>query len=214
MPQNRSLVRSLSWVASLIWIVPGNSLMAEPPRQLVAPRTLPPTTRLALRLHGGDYEVRSASDGRLHVSETRDAARSSEARTSVDLREDGGTAHLEIDPPTGRNGAHIVIEMPPCAGLDLEMTAGELVFATVPCERTKVSLHAGEVRASLGDGERYRTVKASVSIGEVDAPGLAPAEADVNKGGFFQAFAREGRGSRSFLVHVGTGQITLEGTRQ
>ena len=127
---------------------------------------------------------------------------------------DGGTARLEIDPPGHSNGPHIVIDLPPCAALDLRMTAGELVFDTVVCDSTEVELHAGEIRAALGDPSRYRRVKASVAIGEVDTPGLGSSGAEVEKGGFFRAIDQAGSGNRVFTAHVTSGQITLQGGRQ
>ncbi len=186
---------------------------AQSPKSLLETDPLAPSSRLVLRLHAGGYQIRSSTDGRMHVSETRDGTPTGR-NTEIRFHQTSTGSHLEIDPPTGHNGSQITITLPPCASLDLRLTAGELVFDTVPCETTEASLHTGEVRATLGDPERYRTVSASVLIGEVDAPGLGRTKDDEQHGGFFRSFNRNGAGARTFTAHVGTGQITLERPRQ
>ena len=143
------------------------------------------------------------------MAETR-ASGSGEGRsTNVQFQQAGAEARLEIDPPNGHNGPQITISLPSCASLDLKLTAGELVFDAVPCDTTDASLHTGELRATLADVESYRSIRASVGIGQVDAPGLGKSKEDEEHGGFFRSFARDGSGTRTFSAHVGTGQITV-----
>lgn len=202
-----SKVSGCASVALLSWALP---LAAQSEQSLLQSDPIQPAARFVVRLHGGDYEIRSSKDDRLHVTASGDLGQ----HTDVTWRPKPGESRLEIDPPTGHNGPHIILALPACAALDLRLTAGELVLNAVPCEKTEISINAGEVRAELGDADRYRSVHASVSIGEVDAPGLGTSGADVSKGGFFPSFARSGAGPRSFAAHVGTGQITLRGSRQ
>ena len=210
----RALRGSLLVGVAMLAVALTPALFAQTRVPLVADTPAEPATRFVVRLHGGDYEVRASGDGLMHVWETSektgDVARLAQ-KTKVRLRRKSGEMHLEIDPPTGKDGPHVVIELPACAALDLTLTAGELVMHAVPCEATEVTLHAGELRATLGDGERYARVKASVSIGEVDASGLGPKGTDVQSGGFFRSFTRDGAGTRTFAAHVSTGQITLDG---
>ncbi len=189
------------------------ALRAQTSVTLLPERALPSSARVALTLHAGDYEIRSSAGAMLRVLETRDDA--AEARkTELRFTMQGGEAQLEIDPPSHGHGPHVVIELPACSALDVRMTAGELVFDAVPCAKTAVGLHAGELRASIGDPAQYRKLQASVSIGEVEMPGFGPNGGDLEKGGFFRSWSRSGSGERSFEAHVSTGQITLNGARQ
>lgn len=187
---------------------------AQTPKSLLQTDPLAPSSHLVLRLHAGGYQICSSSDGRIHVSETRDGNPATNRSTDVRFRNTRDGARLEIDPPTGKNGPQITVELPPCAGLDLKLTAGELVFDTVPCEATEANLHTGELVATLGNPETYRAIKASVSIGELDAPGLGKSKDDDQHGGFFRSFSRDGSGTRTFNAHIGTGQITLSQPQQ
>ena len=211
----RQNTRVVSQALLLVGLLAGGRYgAAQTNRSLLEGDPLEPAARITLRLHAGSYHLRTSSDDRLHVSETRETADASSRRTDVQIRVRGARARLEIDPPTGKHGPQITIAVPRCAELDLTLTAGELILDGISCEATRVSLHAGEVQANLGDAHRYRTVKASVSIGEVDTPGLGPAGENVQRGGFFRSFERDGPGTQTFEAHVGSGQITLEGARQ
>lgn len=184
--------------------------VAQASRSLLETNPIAPSSRLVLRLHAGGYTIRSSTDDRIHVSETRDGNPAANRSTDIRFRQTSKGARLEIDPPTGHNGPQITVALPGCAALDLKLTAGELVFETVPCDETDADLHTGELRAALGDPAAYRSIKASVSIGEVDAPGLGKNKEDEQHGGFFRSFERGGSGTHTFIAHVGTGQITLD----
>ena len=200
-------------LAVVLLLAGGLPAAAQAPHSLLETDPLAPAARLVLRLHGGGYTIRTSNDDRIHVSETRDGNPAANRSTDVRFRQTKDGARLEIDPPTGKNGPQITVTLPHCAALDLQLTAGELVFDTVPCERTEASLHAGELVATLGDPEGYRSIRASVSIGEIDAPGLGKSKDDEEHGGFFRSFHRDGAGPRTFAAHVGTGQITFNRPR-
>lgn len=190
-------------------------LAAQESRQLLETPALTPAAHVRLRLHAGEYHVEASKDGRMHVTETRDAAGSAKRATDVTFHETKQGATVEIEPPLNNHGeTRITIALPPCAALDLNLTAGELVFDRVPCEATEVSIHTGELRAALGDGDAYRSVRGSVTIGEVDARALGATQGDESHGGFFRSVERNGKGTRSFAAHIGSGQITLEGKQE
>ena len=133
--------------------------------------------------------------------------------TSISFPKTSAGGRLEIE-PVSNNSPHITISLPACAALELRLTAGELVLDAAPCQSTTVSMHAGELRARMSDPDIFRSLRASVAIGQIDAPGLGPGERDTDAGGFFRSFKRSGSGSRTFAAHVGTGQITLDGRKQ
>ncbi len=190
------------------------SAASEAEHALLDADKLPSDARFTLVLHAGDYQIRSSTDGHLHVLETRNDSNRNEPATSVRYHVTSGGAHLEIESPTHKNSPHLIVALPACASLNLRLSAGELVFDSIPCEATTVDLHAGELRARIEDPESFHTVTASVSIGEIDAHGLGRTDTDENHGGFFRSFDRGGAGPRRFAAHVGTGQITLDGRKQ
>ncbi len=197
--------------ASLLLASSALPCFCQASRSLLDTDPLAPSARFVLRLHAGGYTLRSSGDGRIHVSEVRSGDTAAARSTEVRFRQTRDGARLEIEPPTGQHGGpRIVVALPGCASLDLRLTAGELVFENLSCEETSADVHTGEVRAMLGDPAAYRSIKASVAIGEVDAPGLGKNKDDEQHGGFFRSFERPGSGTRTFAGHVGTGQITLE----
>lgn len=212
--RSQPCLRSASSIATLVLLfASAPTLPAQMDRSLLDTPQLPPDARLTLDLHAGDYQIASSTDGHIHISETRDEKNRTARATDVRFHRTSTGARLEID-PADHNSPHITINLPTCAALDLKLTAGELVFDTSPCTATTVSMHAGELRARMPDPNDFRTVRASVSIGEIDARGLGPAENDAESGGFFRTFKRTGNGSRTFAAHIGTGQITLDGRKQ
>ncbi len=188
-------------------------LSAQLERPLLDTPPLSPEARLLLDLHGGDYQISTSDDSKIHVVESRTEKNQSVRATSISFQKTSAGARLEIE-PVSNNSPHITINLPACAALELRLTAGELVLDAAPCQSTTVSMHAGDLRARMSDPDIFRSLRASVSIGQIDAPGLGPGERDSDAGGFFRSFKRSGSGSRTFAAHVGTGQITLDGRKQ
>lgn len=188
-------------------------LSAQIERSLLDTDRLRADARLTLHLHGGDYQIAASPDTQIHVLETRTEKNQNQRATEIHFQQTPAGGKLEIDPP-GNNSPHITISLPACAALDLRLTAGELVFDTAPCQSTSVAMHAGELRARMADPDTFRSLRASVSIGEIDAPGLGTGEEDTSEGGFFRTFHRSGTGTRTFTAHVGAGEIRLDGRKQ
>lgn len=69
-----------------------------------------------------------------------------------------------------------------------------------------IDLYAGQITIATGDVSDYRSVHASVDIGQVNASAWG-----VDKGGFFRSFTRTTAGGEYRLyAHVLTGQIDLQ----
>jgi hypothetical protein len=85
------------------------------------------------------------------------------------------------------------------------MGAGEVTVEDVSGDKD-VDLYAGQIRI-LSTGERiYRSVDASVDIGDVKATAFG-----VDRGGFFRSFTRKLQtGEYRLRAHVMTGEIDLE----
>jgi hypothetical protein len=83
------------------------------------------------------------------------------------------------------------------------MAAGEVKLDEVAGDKD-VYLYAGQITISDHDWN-YRSVNASVTIGEVRAPMY-----DADKGGFFRSVSKKSRdGEYNLHAHVGTGEIDL-----
>lgn len=102
----------------------------------------------------------------------------------------------------------IRIEVPRKTNLAIRMAAGEVKLDEVAGDKD-VYLYAGQITISDRDWN-YRSVNASVTIGEVRAPMY-----DADKGGFFRSVSKRSHdGEYQLHAHVGTGEIDLFGEKQ
>jgi len=119
----------------------------------------------------------------------------------------GGKLKIEGEHLRRNNGAQIRIEVPKKTGLMVRMFAGEVKTEQVSGDKD-ISVGAGQITISNHNWD-YRTVDASVSIGQVNAPMY-----NANKGGFFRGVNKSTQdGEYRLHAHVTTGQIDLQGKR-
>jgi hypothetical protein len=86
------------------------------------------------------------------------------------------------------------------------MFAGEVRVEEVKGDKD-IEVGAGQITISSIHDEDYRSVNASVSIGEVQARAFG-----TDKGGFFRSFTRKNlKGDYRLHAHVTTGEIDLLG---
>jgi hypothetical protein len=109
----------------------------------------------------------------------------------------------------GNNNLEVTIEVPRRTNLGVRMFAGEVKVEEVKGDKD-IEIGAGQVTISpIHDGD-YRSVNASVSIGEVQARAFG-----VDKGGFFRSFSRtNSSGDYRLQAHVTTGEIDLLGNAE
>jgi hypothetical protein len=135
------------------------------------------------------------------LDDSDDSARAHEVH--IRFAKDGGTGHLSI---TGgpSNNVHITIEIPHQTHLSVRMPAGAIHVKDVTGDKD-LDVHAGELTVTGVNPQEYRTVEASVEIGEVKA-----SEYDVDKGGFFRSFKKfSADGLYRLDAHIITGSIKL-----
>ncbi len=109
----------------------------------------------------------------------------------------GGTDH--------HGNLQIRIEVPRKTNLKVNMDAGQVKIEQIAGDKD-VDLYAGQIVITSPDASNYRSVDASVTIGEVKASAWG-----VEKGGFFRSFTRATvDGEYHLRAHVLTGQIDLE----
>jgi hypothetical protein len=113
----------------------------------------------------------------------------------------GGTTH--------HGGVQVRIEVPHRTSVQVKMGAGQVTMQNLEGNKD-ISLYAGQVTISSPQGWNYKTVDASVDIGEVNAQAF-----DADKGGFFRHFTRQNaNGEYRLYAHVMTGEIDLVGAGQ
>jgi hypothetical protein len=130
-----------------------------------------------------------------------DSDRASEVH--IRFSKDEGVSRLAI---TGgpSNNVHITIEIPHQTHLKVRVPAGAIHIKDVAGDKD-IDVHAGEVTISGVSAQEYRSVDASVDIGEVRA-----SEFSVDKGGFFRSFTRSSaEGLYRLDAHIITGSIRL-----
>jgi hypothetical protein len=97
------------------------------------------------------------------------------------------------------------IEVPKKLNLRVRMGAGQVTVSEVAGDKD-IDLYAGQITIRTPEKGSYKSVDASVDIGEVNAAAYG-----VEKGGFFRSFSRTmGNGEYRLRAHVMTGQIDLE----
>lgn len=111
----------------------------------------------------------------------------------------GGTMH--------HGGDQIRIEVPRRTGLRVRMGAGQVDVQEVAGDKD-IELYAGQITITSHAWD-YRSVSASVDIGEVDAPVYG-----ADKGGFFRSVSKRfPDGEYRLHAHIMTGEIDLRGNR-
>jgi len=119
----------------------------------------------------------------------------------------GGKLAIEGKHMRHGNGVQIRIEIPKKTSLAVRMFAGEVKVEQVSGDKD-IQIGAGQITISNHNWD-YRSVDASVSIGQVNAPMY-----NANKGGFFRSVSESSRsGDFRLRAHVTTGQIDLHGKR-
>jgi hypothetical protein len=125
----------------------------------------------------------------------------------VELRFSGtpGYGRLNITSPVKNQNLHIRIEVPKKTNLRFHMGAGEVTVEQITGDKD-LDVYAGQISIHSPSDDAYRSVDASVDIGDVNARAYG-----VDKGGFFRSFSRTTKdGEYRLRAHVLTGEIDLE----
>lgn len=119
----------------------------------------------------------------------------------------GGKLAIEGEHLRHGNGVQIRIEIPKKTSLTVRMFAGEVKAEQISGDKD-IQIGAGQITIS-NHNWNYRSVDASVSIGQVNAPMY-----NKNKGGFFRSVSETSTDGEFHLrAHVTTGEVDLQGKR-
>ncbi len=118
----------------------------------------------------------------------------------------GGKLTIEGSHVRHGDGIQIRIEVPWKTNLSIHVPAGEVKVEEIKGDKD-IDIYAGQITITSFHEWNYRSVNASVTIGEVRAPMY-----NADKGGFFRSITKTtSDGQYRLRAHVMTGQIDLEG---
>jgi hypothetical protein len=157
------------------------------------------TIRMSLNV--GTMEVVGVDEQRITVS-WHSSRRADERDVEVKLTRSGANdATLVVDGPGNR--VRYRIEVPRQSNTTIRMQAGELDIHGLLGD-IDANLLAGELDLRVAEPSRYRTVRASVTFGELTAKPW-----DFDTGGMWRSFATNGNGEYELRARVLAGQLTL-----
>jgi hypothetical protein len=172
---------------------------------------LPSRSVLMIDSTPAGLEIVGTDQDELHVSCT--AGDSQDARNiALHFSPSSSGSKLSIQGAHAHHGDHnlqIRIEVPRRTNLSVRMFAGQVTVDEVKGDKD-IEIGAGQITISSIHAGDYRSVKASVGAGEVQAQAFG-----ADQGGLFRTFDREIPGGDYRLqAHVTTGQIQLLGNAE
>jgi hypothetical protein len=161
---------------------------------------------LAIDSRPAGLEIVGTDQDAIHVTCTADDMPSAK-EIRIRLSGTADRAKLAITGAYLKHGnLKIRIEVPRTTHLGVQMSAGQVKIEEVKGNKD-VEIHAGQVSISSDHRWDYKSLDASVAIGQVDAQVYS-----TDKGGFFRSFHKENaEGEYHLRAHVTTGQIELIG---
>lgn len=203
------VVYAIAGAALLACSLAGSAETKDPCRQsLDVP--LSSRTLLSIQSRPAGIKIVGTDEDKLRVSCT---AGNLDDADSVQLRftpsSDGGRLAIEgTRLHHGNNSLDVKIEVPRRTNLRIRMPAGEVRIEEIKGDKD-IDLYAGQITILSSHEWDYRSLNASVAVGEVRAPVF-----DADKGGFFRSLNRRfTTGEYRLHAHVTTGQIDIEGRK-
>jgi hypothetical protein len=153
--------------------------------------------KIEITLESGGYEIRAASDNRIHVRWNEASGKG----VRVKLTTNGNAAELKVE--NTPHNFHATIELPAATDLRLHMTAGALTVSGIRGDKD-IQSNAGDVQVDVGKSSDWGEVEASVTAGDLSAPAFA-----ASRGGLFRSLHWKGPGKYRLRVSLTAGSVTL-----
>lgn len=159
-----------------------------------------------VRFSVGDLHIRRGDSAKIRLQYTVKSRRESNVKDArVDFNVSGNDATVEFHAPgSGNTQFDVELEVPANTHLDVHQKVGDLIVESVEGDKD-LSLGVGDIRIS-SEHSRYRLVKASTGIGDVDSDGYGETHGWLGK-----TLKYQGDGKYELRAHVGVGDIKLEG---
>ena len=204
-------MRSLSCAVALLAFPIAGLAQTKVPCSQTITHALQPRTALIIDSTPAGLQIIGTDRDELHVSCTAGSAQDA-GNIALHLSSPANGSKLSIEGAHAQHGDHnlqIKIEVPRRTNLSVRMFAGQVTVEDVKGDKD-VEIGAGQIIISSIHAGDYRSVKASVDAGEVQAQAFG-----ADKGGLFRIFSRESAGGDYRLqAHVTTGQIQLLGNAE
>ena len=198
-------MRTLSAVAGVAVLVWNLAALAQAEAPCGQTLDAPLRPRAVLRVHSlpAGLEIVGTDQAAIHVSCASGDAEP--IRMRFQGNQDDETLTIGGDLLKGNN-VRVRIEVPRKTSLWVEMAAGEVKVEEIEGDKD-INLYAGQITISSTRPWDYRSVDASVSIGDVKAPVYG-----AERSGFFPGFTKKIHdGEYSLHAHVIAGEIDLVG---
>src|SRR5215813_2586589 len=156
-----------------------------------------------LRLSADDYKVVPTNDDRIIVS--WDASKDLNGRVRATIHTSGSQATVQTNFPRDfRKRPALTIQIPSRSNVKVRLSAGDLTVGPVE-GNLDVEVHVGDLRLEIHDPERFASVDASTTVGE-----LMPGPFKQNpKGWLGGALKCQGSDAYKLHAHVGTGDLII-----
>jgi hypothetical protein len=161
---------------------------------------------LHVRMSVGDLHIRRGDSTKIRLQYTVKSRRESHVKEArVDFNVSGNDATVEFHAPgSGNTQFDVELEVPANTHLDVNQKVGDLTVESIEGDKD-LSLGVGDIRIS-SEHSRYRLVKASTGIGDVNSDGYGETHGWLGK-----TLKYQGDGKYELRAHVGVGDIKLEG---
>jgi hypothetical protein len=160
-----------------------------------------------LRMSVGDLHIRRSNSGKISLHYIVKSWRESnlkKARVQIEVR--GRDANIEFHAPTsGNTQFDVELEVPQNTNLDVHEKVGDLTVEDIEGDKD-LELGVGDLRVTTGR-TAYHLVRASTSIGDVNGGNVY----GETSGWLGKTLKYHGDGKYELRVHVGVGDISLEG---
>jgi hypothetical protein len=159
-----------------------------------------------VRFSVGDLHIRRGDSTNIRLQYTVKSRRESNVKDArVDFNVSGNDATVEFHAPSsGNTQFDVELEVPANTHLDVHQKVGDLTVESIEGDKD-LSLGVGDIRIS-SEYSRYRLVKASTGIGDVNSDGYGETHGWLGK-----TLKYQGDGKYELRAHVGVGDIKLEG---
>lgn len=175
-----------------------NSSAPEQPSVVKADKPFVASGKIEMRLSGGDYVVRAATDERIRVSfggNTGDAV--------AEVTTEGSRANLSVS-DTPHSNFRATIEVPATADLTVHLTGGNLDIGKIAGSKD-IDSTAGNVVISIPTANDYASVDASVKVGNLDGGPFGESDS-----GLAPHLKWSGPGKYTLRASLGAGNLELK----
>jgi hypothetical protein len=204
-------MRSLCCAAALLACHIAASAETKIPCSQTITHALQPRTDLLIDSTPAGLQIVGTDRDELHVTCTA-GSHSDAGNIVLHFSPEAKASKLSIEGAHAQSGNHslqIRIEVPRRTNLSVRMFAGQVTVEEIKGDKD-IEIGAGQIIISSIHPGDYRSVKASVGAGEVQARAFG-----ADKGGLFRSFSRENAaGDYRLEAHVTTGQVQLLGNAE